>query len=234
MWNSGKSYCYCCYGGCFLQGTMEANEILLQALQAATVPLWYSSHTKKKENAKGGKRGAWAWKQQNRLNRVGSQRETKGWGMEALSRNQKQTVCCTVWFVMGPHSCNKSHSCLFAWFSPVSSCASQMHAFVLPNTVQRQAVGFLHSGVLITASHASCSHMHSLPHPPLQLPHFQFLIYFLSSSLWTYGLVFQKETSPHQRLSWAGQFVAPPTLSLPPATADSPAPQQDLPRMLRC
>lgn len=43
-----------------------------------------------------------------------------------------------------------------------------MCAFVLP--VRRSALGFLHSGVLITGSHVSCSHLFPSPLPHLFIP----------------------------------------------------------------
>lgn len=54
-------------------------------------------------------------------------------------------------------------------FSPLPS--SQMRAFCFAQrSVQGQAVGFLHSGVLITGSRVSCSHLS----PPLHFLTFSF------------------------------------------------------------
>lgn len=49
------------------------------------------------------------------------------------------------------------------FFSAPHLLLVHIHSFVLP--VQWQAVGFLHSGLLITGSHVSCSHLFPpLPH----------------------------------------------------------------------
>lgn len=53
---------------------------------------------------------------------------------------------------------------------------AHMRAFGLP--VQRQAVGFLHSGLLITGSHVSCSH------PPTSSP-FHSPLRYPSLNIWT-------------------------------------------------
>lgn len=45
---------------------------------------------------------------------------------------------------------------------------AHMHAFVLP--VQWQAVGFVHSGLLITESHVSCSHLSPPTSSPFHSP----------------------------------------------------------------
>lgn len=104
----------------------------------------------------------------------------EGKGKEG-SINKKQTLCFTVCFVRGPQLRQiPLLPFLCDFFSPLSFplpplfSSSQMCAFVLP--VQRLALGFLHSGVLITGSQVSCSHLFPSPLPHLFIPQYTLLI----------------------------------------------------------
>lgn len=139
-------------------GTVEANEILLQASKLPQQ--CFDIHlTPREENAKG-KRSSTSMAQTANQAKDGREaRKEEKLRMETLSRNQKQTLCFALWFVMGPWL----HQIPFLPFCVIFLPSSKMHAFVLP--VQWQALGFLHSGVLITGSHVSCSHLFPpLPH----------------------------------------------------------------------
>lgn len=125
-------------GGCCMLGDHGGQWDSAAGLQAAPAVLWYSSHTKRRKNAKGEKRSSTSAETANQAKRrEGGEERGRGWGMEARSRNQKQTLCCTVWFVMGPwlHQIPLLPFCVI--FLPSLSCSSQMHAFVLPSAQSR-------------------------------------------------------------------------------------------------
>lgn len=134
----------------------------------------------------------------------GGKERGKGWGMEA-EVEIKNRPCVSLFGLSWDPGCTKSHSCHFVWFfSPPCLLLPNAHFCFAQCSVQGQAMGFLHSGVLITGSHVSCSHLF----PPL--PHlfifFPLNWYPLSFPLWTYGLVFKRDPSPHQRLRLSGSI----------------------------
>lgn len=95
-------------------------------------------------------------------------------------------------------------------------------------------MGFLHSGVLITGSHASCSHLFPpLPHLFI-FPHW-YSISIPSLNIWTV-FFFLRESSVHIKdPGWAGQFVAPFPDSSPSTSHSRPSLHcNHLPRMLHC
>lgn len=132
----------------------------------------------------------------------------------------KNRPCVSLFGLSWDPGCTKSHSYNFLWFfSPPCLLLPNVHFCFAQCSVQGQAVGFLHSGVLITGSHVSCSHLS----PPL--PH---LFIFSSTDIHSLSLSEHmdrclREIPVHIKdWDWAGQFVAPFPNSSPPLTSVDP------------
>lgn len=117
-------------------------------------------------------------------------------------------------------------SSLFLLLSNACFCFAQ-------HSVQGQAVGFLHSGVLITGSHVSCSHLFPpLPHlfippPPMISSRFS------SLNIWTSFKERARSTSKTEAERVNLLLLSP---TLPPRTGLSGPSlhHSHLPRMLHC
>lgn len=178
-------------------------------LQAVPTLLWYSYHTERR-NAKGERsstsREIANQAKDGREREGGNQGKRKHGEMKPLKWNQKQTLCCNVWFVMGPWL-PKSQSCHFVWFlsPPPSLLFFQCMLLFCPMRRPTAASG-------IPAQWGPYNWESCLlfsPLPPHFLTFFIFSPLICSLSLSEHMDRFSRERPVHIKAwGWAGQFVA--------------------------
>lgn len=134
----------------------------------------------------------------------------------------KNRPCVWLFGLSWDPRCTNSHSCYFpVIFSLDPLLSSSQMLLFCPALRPGAAMRFQHSGVLITGSHVSCSHLSPSTSSPFHFPAIDILSLSLSQHMEWF---FKREPSPHQGPRLSGSICCSFSKLFPQRTLPAPQP----------